>query len=132
MLGSMLNMHPDILLVPEQYALFYAIQRFKILNFLDWKDLVKIVVGEFSRKKASHWNADIAGIYDALYEATSEKQSLQLILDSIYREYGRVKEVPYTIWGDKTPKNVLHIDSIYPVCTLQTFSCRPFSICLRS
>ena len=115
MLGSMLNMHPSILLVPEQFALFYAIQRFKILNFLDWKDLVKIIVGEFSRKKASHWDVNIAGIYDLLYEAPLEKRCLQYILDSIYREYGRVTEVPYNIWGDKTPKNALHIDSIFPV-----------------
>ena len=115
MLGSMLNMHPSILLVPEQFALFYAIQRFKLLNFLDWKDLVKIVVGEFSRKKASHWDVDIAGIYDDLYEVPSENRSLQLILDSIYKEYGKVKAIPYKVWGDKTPKNVLHVESIFPV-----------------
>ncbi len=115
MLGSMLNMHPDLLLAPEQFALPYAIIRYGVLNFLKWSDIVKIVVGEFARKKASLWNADLSGVYDPLYELPTEQRSLQIILDRIYREYGLVKNIPFKIWGDKTPQNTLHIELITPV-----------------
>lgn len=115
MLGSMLNMHPDILLTPEQFALPYAIIRYGALNFLMWSDIVKIVVGEFARKKATLWNSDISAVIDPLYELPKNERSLQIILDRIFREYGIVKEISFKIWGDKTPKNTLHIDLIQPV-----------------
>lgn len=115
MLGSMLNMHPEILLVPEQFALFYSIQRYKLLNFLEWSDIVKIVVGEFARTKATIWDTDISNVYDILYALPEDERSLQKILDVIYIEYGTKNEIPFSIWGDKTPQNTLHIESIFPV-----------------
>ncbi|MFT4524115.1 MAG: protein-tyrosine sulfotransferase [Bacteroidia bacterium] len=115
MLGSMLNMHPDILLTPEQFAIVYSIHRFKLLNFLEWEDIVKIVVGEFARQDATLWDTNFANVYDKLYSLETDQRSLASILDHIYKEYGRSRGKEFKIWGDKTPKNTINLKLIQPI-----------------
>lgn len=117
LLGTMLNRHPDLLVIPEQFALPYATIRFRLLNWLDWQDLVKIVVGEYSDPKNSHWKRSFTHLIPELYAIPGPQRSLRTIIDRILVDFGRSTGRPFTIWGDKSPLNTRLFRFIRPVIT---------------
>jgi protein-tyrosine sulfotransferase len=111
MLNRMLNMHPNLFLPSEQGFLGNSIIKFKLYNFLIWRDLMKIIAGELLLVTGSHtWNfspeevfADLNGIDD---------RSLQSVIDLIYSTYGN-KNKSFKIWGDTTPLNTFYLPEIH-------------------
>ncbi|MCB9199679.1 MAG: sulfotransferase [Flavobacteriales bacterium] len=115
LLGSILNRHPEVFIAPEQFALPYAIIRYKLLNLLDWQDLVKIVVGEFSDPRNSYWKRSFTHLIPQLYELPKEQRSLRTIIDHIYQDLASAKEDKVRMWGDKTPLNTRMSGYVLPV-----------------
>ncbi|MFT6882558.1 MAG: protein-tyrosine sulfotransferase [Marinoscillum sp.] len=113
MLNRMLNGHGELFLPSEQYFLGNSIIKFKLYNFLIWRDLVKIITGELLPSTGSHtWDFGPDEVFQALNE--SSDKSLQQLIDTIYRVYGN-KSQSFSKWGDTTPLNTFYIPEIYSV-----------------
>ncbi len=113
MLNRMLNGHDELFLPSEQYFLGNSIIKFKLYNFLIWRDLLKIIIGELLPSTGSHtWEFGPDEIFRKLNE--SSDKSLQLLIDQVYRAYGNKIRV-FKKWGDTTPLNTLYIPEIYSV-----------------
>jgi protein-tyrosine sulfotransferase len=113
MLNRMLNGHSELFLPSEQYFLGNSIIKFKLYNFLIWRDLVKIITGELLPSTGSHtWDFGPDEIFQALNE--SSDKSLQKLIDDIYRGYGNKYQV-FSKWGDTTPLNTFYLPEIHSV-----------------
>src|SRR5690606_30378037 len=118
LLSMILNGHSKIFLPNEQFALHYAAIRYQLYNFLIWRDLVKIIIGEFADSKNNQgWNVNFNSLYDRLYQTPKTEQSLQKIIDLIISEVAIQKGETFSLWGDKTPSTIWflkHIYNLYP------------------
>lgn len=104
-------MHPNLFLPSEQYFLGNSIIKFKLYNFLIWRDLVKIVSGELLPITGSHtWDFSSEEVFNELN--TIHDKSLQALIDLIYRAYG-YKSKSFKIWGDTTPLNTFYLEEIH-------------------
>ncbi len=113
LLNRMLNQHPDLFLPSEQYFLGNSIAKFKLYNWLLWRDLVKVVTGELMRETGSHtWDFSPNEVFRTINE--SEDKSLQRMIDTIFRTYGE-KHKRFTTWGDTTPLNTYYLPEIWSV-----------------
>ncbi|MFY0606029.1 MAG: sulfotransferase [Cyclobacteriaceae bacterium] len=113
MLNRMLNQHSEVFLPSEQYFLGNSIIKFKLYNFLIWRDLVKIITGELMPVTGSHtWDFFAEDVFDLLNNTPS--RDLESVIDLIYRTYGG-KSQRFTTWGDTTPLNTLYAPEIYSV-----------------
>lgn len=111
MLNRMLNQHPDLFLPSEQYFLGNSVIKYKLYNFLVWRDLVKVIAGELLPATGSTtWHMDVNQIIRPLMDL--EDQSLQVLVDIIYRSHGMtIKE--FSMWGDTTPLNAYYLPELY-------------------
>lgn len=116
LLSAMLNQHPEIMLPPEQWCLYLSIIKFRLLNYLNWNDLVKIVVGEFSNKeKTQGWDINFDEFYPIANRLEGKERNLRKLIEEIYKYYGEQKGIEFTTWGDKTPLNTVYLDYMLPV-----------------
>jgi len=116
LLASVLDRHSDLMVPPEQFVLHNAIIKFRLLNYLEWLDLVSIIVGEFARAKASmNWNLQVNDLIEELAGLPKGQRSLVKILDMIFRSYGEQHGQSFKIWGDKSPLSTDYMKLIYPV-----------------
>lgn len=113
LLRAILVNHSKISIPPESFVLRKVVKKFKIFNFLLWRDIVKIVIGEFQAIPETHsWGIDFSPVYRTLLDLDKKERSLAKIIDAIYKFYSRKKFPGSVIWGDKTPLNTLHLDTI--------------------
>lgn len=116
LLASILDRHPEVLVPPEQFVISNAIIKYRLLNFLEWLDLVSIIVGEFARSKATmNWDLKVNDLIEELAALPKSERSLARILDTLFRAYGEQHEASFSIWGDKSPLSTDYMDLIYPV-----------------
>lgn len=114
LLSMILNGHSNIFIPGEQFALHYASMRFQLYNFLIWRDLVKIIIGEFAdNKNTQGWDVNFGSLYDKLYRVPKKERSLQRIIDAIIQEAALQKHKTFSLWGDKTPSTIWYIKYIY-------------------
>lgn len=115
MLNRMLNQHSELFLPSEQYFLGNSIIKYKLYNFLIWRDLIKIIAGELlPSTESTTWSIDLDKMMKPLMAL--ENRSLQSVIELIFRSYGaQTKE--FSIWGDTTPLNTYYLPeilSVYP------------------
>lgn len=111
MLNRMLNQHPELFLPSEQYFLGNSIIKFRLYNFLIWRDLVKIIAGELIPTTGSHtWDFGPEHIIQDLF-STPDK-SLQYLIDKSFRAYGVHRGAAFGRWGDTTPMNTRYMPEI--------------------
>ncbi|MEM9053095.1 MAG: sulfotransferase, partial [Bacteroidota bacterium] len=111
LLNLMLNMHPELFLPSEQYFLGDSIIKYKLYNFLNWRDLMKIIVGELLTSAKKHtWDISTDDMFERLLNL--EEKSLESVIETIYRSYGD-KITDFSIWGDTTPSNTAYIPEIF-------------------
>lgn len=116
LLSMILNGHSKIFIPNEQYALHYAAIRYQLYNFLIWRDIVKIVIGEFADScNTQNWKTDFNNLYKRLYDLPKNKRSFQKIIDEIVLEHSKQKENPFTIWGDKSVPTIWFLDYVYRI-----------------
>ncbi len=116
LLAALLDQHSQLLVPPEQFVLANTIVKYRLYNYLEWLDLVSIIVGEFSRTSATmEWNLNAGEIIEELFRLPKNQRSLRVILDHIYTAYGKQHGFSFTTWGDKSPKNTDYFKYIFPV-----------------
>lgn len=110
----MLNQHSKLFLPSEQYFLGGSIIKYKLYNFLIWRDLMKIIGGELVHTTGSHtWKCGAEAILPDLFNI--EKRCLQNVIDKIYRCYAAELSMDKMYWGDSTPPNTAYIQEIFSV-----------------
>lgn len=116
LLSMILNGHSKIFISNEQFALHYAAIRFQLYNFLIWRDLVKLVIGEFADSKNNQaWNTNFNVLYSRLYNLPKAERSFQKIIDEIIKEVALQNGESFCIWGDKSPPTTQFLQYIYRI-----------------
>jgi hypothetical protein len=116
LLSSMLNQHSQIMIPPEQWVLYEMILKYKLLNFLEWKDIVNLLLGLFSNDQSNEgWDTNFQALYDKLYRLDKRDRNLQKFIDEIYLYHANEKGIKYKIWGDKSPINTIYAKYIYSI-----------------
>lgn len=107
LLSAMLDAHPDVLLPTEQWRFPTMILKYKAYNFLPWKELVSLIIGEIAASNANlNWFVNFNDTLATLQYLPREERSLQKILDEIYLAYAKKNEKKIKIWGEKSPRNM--------------------------
>lgn len=117
LLGSMLAMHPQLGVVPEQFTLGYVSIKFRLKPRASWEKQVQMAIDAFSNPQLSHWEQRFYQCKNHLIELEPDKRSLRAIVDYLYRTYLDEKGQNYDLWGDKSPKNTLmlkHVVQVFP------------------
>lgn len=115
LLGAMLASHSKLGVLPEQFALGYSAIKFKLRPKASWNTQVNAAIQMFSNQELSHWGSfDKHTCIKELLEIDAPQRSFQTIIDTIYRCYLNDQGECYERWGDKSPKNTLMLDHIYP------------------
>lgn len=116
LLSMILNGHSKIFIPNEQYALHYAAIRYQLYNFLIWRDIVKIVIGEFADScNNQNWRTDFNNLYSKLYNLPKTKRSFQKIVDEIILEHSKQKGNVFSVWGDKSLPTIWFLDYVYRI-----------------
>tara|TARA_B110000285_G_scaffold33979_1_gene35867 strand:- start:207 stop:1145 length:939 start_codon:yes stop_codon:yes gene_type:complete len=114
LLSSMLNQHSKIVVAPEQYFLHLSYIKFRLLNILEWKDIVKIVFGEaMNPNTAPYWKLNLGEAIPQMYDLPKSERSLTRLIDEIFVQYAKSQKPSFEVWGDKTPKNILYVKYLY-------------------
>jgi hypothetical protein len=112
LLNRILNQHSKLQLPSEQNFLGSSIIKFKLYNFFNWRDLMKIIGGELFIDDGAHtWPQFDASVLKRL--TYLEDRSLQRVLDLIFRSSFNQTEKKY--WGDTTPQNTRYYKEISEV-----------------
>ncbi|MCP4148295.1 MAG: sulfotransferase [bacterium] len=113
LMRAILTAHTDIAIPPESYVMQSVYRKFKLYRFMEWQDLVRIIVADFqSHKEFYTWELDLTPVYRPLFSLKKKDRTLARIIDEIYSLYMREKYPGATIWGDKTPLNTLYLQWI--------------------
>ncbi len=116
LINLLLNQHPNIFLPSEQYFLGNTIIKFQIYNYLIWRDLAKILVGELVPSLKSHtWQLKHEKLFARIVTCPRQEQTLQQLIHSIYAEYAAQLGRYFKIWGDSTFVNTNYCEDIYRV-----------------
>lgn len=108
----MLNNHSELFLPSEQYFLGLSVIRYKVFNYLPWRELVKVLVAEMQAgMPAQTWNFEIAKTVSELF--TSDEKSLEHIIDLAYTNYGQQAHEQFSRWGDTTSPNTRYCEEIF-------------------
>lgn len=116
LLNLMLNQHQDIFLPTEQYFLGNTIIKYQLYNFLNWRDLAKILAGELIPTLKSHWwEMDMQTLFAEIVLMEKEKVSLERIIYSIYQAQARDQGKKSRLWGDATNLITDYVEELYSV-----------------
>jgi hypothetical protein len=114
LLRSILLQHKSLHIPPESAALPSIIKKYYRYNGSDWKDLVNIILGEFSSFGAyKYWQIDVFELREKLYATPKKEQSLAFIIMEIYNMHMNKFSEGAKIWGDKTTFNTLRLEWIH-------------------
>jgi len=104
----------EIAIPPESQVITASVRRFRTLQYLGWKDLVRLTIALFeSGPNYSLWEVDLSHLHRELFNIPKDKRSLALIIDFIMSVYRDTHFPRAKIWGDKSPLNSLHLPWIY-------------------
>ncbi|MBM7556928.1 sulfotransferase family protein [Halanaerobacter jeridensis] len=110
LLRSVLCNHSKVGIPPESYILGLMSRKWQTLNFLEWEDLVKVIVGTLeSHPQFFTWETNLFPVYQRLLKLDKDNRSLAKIIDEIYCYYCDQKFPEAELWGDKTPINTLNL-----------------------
>ncbi|MEQ8240221.1 MAG: sulfotransferase [Cyclobacteriaceae bacterium] len=114
LLNRILNQHSKLSLPSEQNFLGQSIIKYKLYNFLNWRDLMKVIGGELYVEDGVHtWDKfDRRVLSDLIY---LKERSLQKAIDHVYRS--TFSDTSKVYWGDTTPQNsryIKEISSVFP------------------
>lgn len=116
LLRRILFSYPDICIPPETYVFPECIQLFREYKNLPWDDLVYLILSTIEyHPKFVAFDISLRSLAQELIAVPENKRSLAMILDRFIRYYAEKKKFQCTRWGDKTPKNTWHLESINTV-----------------
>jgi hypothetical protein len=116
LLRALLANHPEISIPPESYVLGAVIRKYRSLSFLPWSELSRLIILKFEEHPQFYtWDMCLQSVYETIIKFDVEKQTLANLLDTIYMCYAKKNKPSATRWGDKTPMNTFHLQSINKV-----------------
>ncbi|WP_058308619.1 sulfotransferase family protein [Gracilibacillus massiliensis] len=119
LLRSMLIHAQGVVIPPESYVLGSTIRKYYNFSHQDkinWNELCALVLACFdSHEDFKYWNVQLQPIYERLKHIGEEKKNLAYILEQLYKEYAIQNNLEISIWGDKTPLNTFHLNSIIEI-----------------
>ncbi len=108
LLNRILNEHPELGLPSEQYFLGPAVFKYHFYNYMIWRDLIQVIVGELWDERKHTWNLELRPILRNMIDLDARERSLQHVVDFLYRGI-----VDKTYWGDSTPLNTVYFKELY-------------------
>lgn len=112
-----LSNEQDVYIPPETYVLGQVIKDFSNYSKLEWPVLVRLVLSHFNLSEDFHFfpTQSLRDLYFELVDLPESDRCLSTILDRFYLYMAKIVKPSATRWGDKTPLNSAHIESIYQV-----------------
>ncbi|MDW3194781.1 MAG: sulfotransferase [Cytophagales bacterium] len=108
LLNRILNEHPKLGLPTEQYFLGPAIFKYHFYNYMIWRDLMQVIVGELWDQRKHTWELDLQAVIREIIDLPKRNRSLVQMVDQLFRH---VVDKPR--WGDSTPLNVFYYKELY-------------------
>jgi len=106
LLRAILAAHETVIIPPESYALGNIARVWQRNNFLEWSELVRLVIGAFeSHDEFYTWGIDLKNIYRKLDRVPESNRSLAIVIAEVFAAYRDIHAPGATLWGDKTPLN---------------------------
>jgi len=115
--------HPDVYIPPETYVLGHVAKNFKLLQRLPWSTIVTYTMAQLEyHPEFTHFKTSLRPLVLELRQAPPELRSLAYLLDRFYRHVAEQSGWPgRSRWGDKTPKNSYHLDTLFSVFPMAKF-----------
>lgn len=116
LLASLLDSHTKLSVPPEEFVLANSVVKYKLYNYLEWKDLSGIITAEFLRAGGTmDWELHSPqGLIQDLYDLPAKERSFEMIIDKIFCAYLEQSGQSGRTWGNKSPMLTDHFDVIYP------------------
>lgn len=106
LLRAILAAHNSVAIPPESYALGNIARVWQRNNFLEWSELIRLVIGAFeSHEEFYTWSIDLAPLYRKLDQIKEQDRSLAAVITEVFSAYSEIHAPGATLWGDKTPLN---------------------------
>jgi hypothetical protein len=116
LLASLLDSHTKLSVPPEEFVLANSVVKYKLYNYLEWKDLSGIISAEFLRGGGTmDWELHSPqALIQELYDLDPAERSFEKIIDEIFCAYLEQSGQKGRTWGNKSPMLTDHFDIIYP------------------
>ena len=116
LLRAILAKHPAVVIPPESYVLGQIVRTYRVLSFLPWPELSRIVISKFEdHPQFFTWEISLQEFYERIVKFDIRKQNLSTLLNAFYMYYAEKKKPSAIRWGDKTPLNTFHLQRIRKV-----------------
>lgn len=115
LLRRILQASGEVHIPPENWSLGKVIRRFRQTRWLlEWKQIAESVVAAHEYRT---WWFDEAPteVFQEAGDWERGERSLQRLIDSLYSYHGETAGADFYRWGDKTPMNINHMESILEV-----------------
>jgi len=101
---------------PENWALGRCIRQYHRYGWnLSWKDMVDLQVGTLSHRSWRWFDEPPRALVESLHDMPPDERSLAALLDTEYRYHADLNGRTPERWGDKSPGNVFHAETISEV-----------------
>lgn len=110
LLNRILNEHPQVGLPTEQYFLGPAVFKYHFYNYMIWRDLMQVIVGELWDARKHTWELDLKSTLQEIINFQGEDRSLAHALESLFRQM-----IEKPLWGDSTPLNTVYFKELHHV-----------------
>ena len=75
LLSSMLNNHSKLIVPLENYILPYAIIKYRLYNFLEWNDLIRLIIADFDDEtQTEFWELSFKSFYKQMKELPKKRK----------------------------------------------------------
>lgn len=117
LLRRLLIADPTVHVPPETYVLGRALKDFQALARAPWSTLVNATLARFEyHPEFVRFGISLRDLANELYDMPEDRRSLARVIDRMYHFHAEATlghEV--SLWGDKTPRNTMHLPAIRSV-----------------
>jgi protein-tyrosine sulfotransferase len=116
LLASLLDSHSKLSVPPEEFVLANSVVKYRLYNFLEWKDICGIITAEFLRAAGTmDWKLQSPQVLiQELYDLPAKERSFEKIIDMVFCAYLEQNGQKGRSWGNKSPMLTDQFDIIYP------------------
>ena len=116
LLRRTLQAHSEVHIPPETHVLGHAIRTYARFRFMDWPDLVRLVLSQFDYQPGfDSFELCMRDVAISLDRTPRTERSCARIVDTLYRAHAENHGGSLARWGDKSPYNSLSLDAIEDV-----------------
>ena len=91
LLRAILAAHNSVAIPPESYALGNIARVWQRNNFLEWSELIRLVIGAFeSHEEFYTWSIDLAPLYRKLDQIKEQDRSLAAVITEVFSAYSEI------------------------------------------